>query len=175
MIFCCHPACKRVLIIDMILSKKSSFEINSGFSSERTNLSPFTKDFRGEEHSKSVSLFISARACLGWQLECGVRLKMLPSVRSLISFYLKLKSPEYFFFSGDEARLFRRRRWQMEIATSERSQRGKRHWRKWNRRSQAPSLRRRTKTPDLWICQDRRARGQSKIQRRKYSAGLFRG
>ena len=37
----------------------------SGFSSERTNLSPFTKDFRGEEHSKSVSLFLSARASLG--------------------------------------------------------------------------------------------------------------
>ena len=40
---------------------------NSGFSSERTNLSPFTKDFRGEEHSMSVSLFISAWAWLGWQ------------------------------------------------------------------------------------------------------------
>ena len=39
-------------------TQKKTFCVNSGFSSERTNLSPFTKDFRGEEHSKSVSLFL---------------------------------------------------------------------------------------------------------------------
>ena len=57
---------QRSLISNLLyLNQKLSAIDNSGFSSERINLSPFTKDFRGEEHSKSVSLFISARAKLG--------------------------------------------------------------------------------------------------------------
>lgn len=31
----------------------------SGFSSKRKNLSPFTKDFRGEEHLRVYSIFLS--------------------------------------------------------------------------------------------------------------------
>ena len=50
---------KVVRSVDENWALPHTVDVNSGFSSERTNLSPFTKDFRGEEHSKSVSLFLT--------------------------------------------------------------------------------------------------------------------
>ena len=44
--------------------------VNSGFPSTRTNLSPFTKDFRGGEHqNESVDQFFVALPCGGARCE----------------------------------------------------------------------------------------------------------